>query len=93
MSGMPCIFFLVIVFVTRLRAFVFVHCCHTHVTDKHCSMIGARGMALKKSGGINYVYRCLGQLLGYKIRQMTLKWANGFKTVQVSNRSVTYIRI
>ena len=35
-------------FCYKTVASVFIHCCHTCITDPHCSMIGAGDMALKE---------------------------------------------
>ena len=78
-----------------------VHCCHMHVTNPHCSTIGNGGMALKRSKVLGWctlkwsrsAVRLQNGLDGFKVGQTALKQAHGFKTVQVSNRSVTYINI
>ena len=78
---------------------VLVHCCHTHLTDQHYSMINTRGMALKESEVLGWPpLKRFGSTVGllqngsddFKAGRTALKQANGYKTVRVSNQSTKF---
>ena len=67
---------------------MFVHCCNMYVTDPHCSRIGAGSMALRVRGIGRPNLKWFRSAVVLQNGPDVLKRANGFKTVQVSNRSI-----